>query len=289
MISSIINVHLTDLQMPLNVITVAVNHLQQTYVSSGYDSFHWYVCLKGHGELILNQQKYTITPNVGCLIFEHTPFTFNALSEDWRMDLLEFDGVLCREILRVLGFTDSGVYHFFDDITTFHSYLNKILKMTKKNPLPDKEAFSKVCYALLMDMPKSITHIQRGTVIDEAIRNHQIVLKVISYLENHYAEPITLDDISREVELTKGYICHLFKETMGITVVRELTYIRIGRARIFLTQYPEKNVTEIAGMCGFDSAGYFGKVFKKINGVTPDQYRRKKACNGTESGVELRE
>ncbi len=78
---------------------------------------------------------------------EHTPFTFNALSEDWRMDLLEFDGVLCREILRVLGFTDSGVYHFFDDITTFHSYLNKILKMTKKNPLPDKEAFSKVCYA----------------------------------------------------------------------------------------------------------------------------------------------
>ncbi len=45
----------------------------------------------------------------------------------------------------------------------------------------------------------------RGTMIDEAIRNHQIVLKVISYLENHYAEPITLDDIAREVDLTKGY------------------------------------------------------------------------------------
>lgn len=279
MISSIMNVHLTDLQMPLNVITVAVNHLQQTYVSAGYNSFHLYICLKGRGELILNQQKYMIYPNVGCFIFENTPFTFNALTDDWRMDLIEFDGILARDILKVLGFFDSGVFHLFDDNTTCHNYLCKIMKMTRKDPFPDKEAFSKICYALLVDLPKCITHIQRGTQIDEAIRNHQIVLKVISYLENHFSEPITLDDIAGYVELTKGYICHLFKETMGLTVVKELTYIRIGRARIYLTQYPEKNVTEIARMCGFDNAGYFGKVFKKVNGMTPDQYRRKKACN----------
>ena len=112
--------------------------------------------------------------------------------------------------------------------------------------------------------------------MDTAISENDLVMKIISYMELHYAENISLDELAEYVQLTKGYMCTLFKRTIGLSIITELTYMRIGRARVFLTQYPEKSVADIARMCGYDNAGYFGKVFKKTTGETPDQYRRKK-------------
>ena len=73
-------------------------------------------------------------------------------------------------------------------------------------------------------------------------------------------------------------LCNVLRDD-GITYhqyVTELTYIRIGHARILLKQHPEKRIAEIAELCGYRDAGYFGKVFQKVNGETPDQYRRKR-------------
>ena len=49
--------------------------------------------------------------------------------------------------------------------------------------------------------------------------------------------------------------------------------IRISRAKIMLVQYPERKVAEIARRCGFESPSYFGMLFKRETGKTPDQYR----------------
>ena len=100
-----------------------------------------------------------------------------------------------------------------------------------------------------------------------------MIQNIINYLEENYQGSVSLDDISCNVRLSKEYICALFKQAMHQTIMRYLIKIRISRARIYLLQYPEKRVLEIARMCGFESPSYFGKVFKNEVGVTPDQYR----------------
>lgn len=273
---SIVTRHADDAGLPLSINMVGTNYIQGAYISSGHPEHQWYLCTRGEGELIINGHTYVINKNIGFLVLAHTAYELKNTTEDWNMDILGFSGSLSAEILEAIGFSSSEAYHFFDD-DSFHRHIGKIIRAAKKSPLPENEDFSKMCYDFLIDLPKCISHIQRSEGIESAIDHNHAVHKVISYLENHFSESFSLDDLASEIGLTKGYLCRLFKETMGITIITELTHIRIGRARIFLTQYPEKSVSEIACMSGFENAGYFGKVFKRLNGQTPDQYRRKKA------------
>ena len=71
----------------------------------------------------------------------------------------------------------------------------------------------------------------------------------------------------------------VFKQILGQTIVQYLQTVRITHARIFLIQYPEKQISEIASLCGFENSSYFGKVFRKICGCSPDQFRRKPGEN----------
>ena len=132
-----------------------------------------------------------------------------------------------------------------------------------------KAAYSKVCYSLLLDLSSCIKHINTSVPVQE----NRLVQQIIAYLEENYAKPVSLDDIARYVKLSKEYMCTLFKQCMQQSIMHYLQSVRISRARIFLLQYPEKKVLDIAKMCGFESPSYFGKIFKKEIGVTPENYR----------------
>ncbi|KAI4445870.1 HTH-type transcriptional activator RhaR [Eubacterium plexicaudatum ASF492] len=122
---------------------------------------------------------------------------------------------------------------------------------------------------LLLDLSSCIKHINTTVPVQENL----LVQQIISYLEENYAKPISLDDLARHIQLSKEYTCTLFKQCMQQSIMHYLQSVRISRARIFLLQYPEKKVLDIAKMCGFESPSYFGKIFKKEMGITPENYR----------------
>ena len=140
------------------------------------------------------------------------------------------------------------------------------------------------------NIPVQIVRSRRKTISLEIKKDCRVVLRVPnrmpkrdivrflnekqSWLEENYARPISLDELAKAVNLTKDYMCALFKKITGETIIQCLTSIRIGHARQLLIQYPDKNVIEIAHMCGFDSPSYFGKIFKQLIGMTPERYRK---------------
>ena len=92
-------------------------------------------------------------------------------------------------------------------------------------------------------------------------------------LERRYAEPLTLSEIAEELGSDKYTLCHRFKREEGITVMEELTRLRIEKAKQLL-RYHSDSVAEIGKACGFESPSYFGKQFRKITGTTPVEYRK---------------
>ena len=66
---------------------------------------------------------------------------------------------------------------------------------------------------------------------------------------------------------------NLVEKEMQTTIVNFLIEIRISNARTLLCTYPEKSVAEICSLCGFQSPSYFGKVFKKVMNMSPNEYR----------------
>ena len=94
------------------------------------------------------------------------------------------------------------------------------------------------------------------------------------YMEVNFALPLTLDDIAKYAGMSRFTLCRYYKSEYGITVIEQLKQIRIEKAKKMLrhTQY---KVEEIGRLCGFESASYFGKLFKLRTGQTPKDYRER--------------
>lgn len=256
--------------LPLQLRLLGLNHLQEPVKRpNGMSCYQWFFCTKGKGEFIINHQKSIISEGQGLLIYPDLSHSYQGLSPDWTLHLIGFTGKACQEILQSLKMLESGVYHISDP-NIFPSHIQNLLHLSQRE-LPSKEReLSKGCYNLLLDLAPCISRINTTALTQE----NELILELISYMEENYARDLSLTELAGHINLSKEYMCTLFKQNMQQTVMHYLLGIRITRARILLLQYPEKKVGDIARMCGFESPSYFGKVFKKNVGCTPDAFRR---------------
>lgn len=104
--------------------------------------------------------------------------------------------------------------------------------------------------------------------------------QVIRYLEKHYAESISLDEIAQAVGYNKSYMCTSFKKNTRITINDCLNMIRIRRAAELIA-YSDNDLSRIASMCGFSTVSHFNQVFLKNVGTTPGQCRKAYSLNVT--------
>lgn len=92
------------------------------------------------------------------------------------------------------------------------------------------------------------------------------------YIDAHYAEPIDLDQISGEVYSSKFHFIRQFKSIYQKTPHQYLMAVRIDKARELLKT--GTTVSAACYLCGFESLGTFSTLFKRLNGITPQEYRR---------------
>ena len=95
----------------------------------------------------------------------------------------------------------------------------------------------------------------------------------MEYIQAHYAEKITLEELAEQIHLCRSESCRLFKRYMKESMFDYLLDYRIERS-LELLRRPELDVTQIAGQTGFTSPGYFSKIFKRKMGCTPLEYRK---------------
>ena len=99
--------------------------------------------------------------------------------------------------------------------------------------------------------------------------------KACEYISEHFGEQITLDDIAKEMHLAPTYFSTLFSKTLGVTFISYLSSVRMNYAKQLLV-YSDKSVTRICFECGFSSLSHFLREFKKQNGITPTEFRKKR-------------
>ncbi|MDP4098542.1 response regulator [Paenibacillus sp. P96] len=102
--------------------------------------------------------------------------------------------------------------------------------------------------------------------------NH-IIRDIAAYLDAHYADEITLQDISGRFYLSREYISRKFKQEFGVNLSEYLCRLRINQAKLLLLN-PRLRLQQVAELVGYQDEKYFGKVFKKLEGITPGEYRK---------------
>lgn len=93
----------------------------------------------------------------------------------------------------------------------------------------------------------------------------------MTFIEQHYTEPITLPELAESVHMSPKYFCRFFRHMTRRTPIDYLNYYRVECAcQELLTT--EKSVTEVALDCGFNDISYFIKTFRRHKGVSPGKY-----------------
>lgn len=102
---------------------------------------------------------------------------------------------------------------------------------------------------------------------DEAIKDSTVV-EMINFIKINYQDKISISDLSKKLAYSESMLNRKFKKEVHITFNEYLNRYRINKA-IELLKNSDYNITEISYMCGYSSAKYFSRVFKKYLGISP--------------------
>jgi len=97
--------------------------------------------------------------------------------------------------------------------------------------------------------------------------------QIKDYLDFHYPETIRLDDLAETFYINKFYLTRIFREQFGVSINAYLLSLRITHAKQLL-RFTDFTIEKIGIQCGMKDANYFSRMFKKVEGISPGEYRR---------------
>ena len=109
----------------------------------------------------------------------------------------------------------------------------------------------------------------------EASSEHYVVERIKGILDKEYDRVFELERLADQINLSPSYISRLFKSSTGLTITDYLIQLRIEKAKQFLSDHPDLKNYQISQLVGYSDAVYFNKLFKRMTGMTPKDYKRR--------------
>lgn len=125
---------------------------------------------------------------------------------------------------------------------------------------------------LLTIFAEHLSMVSNQIVVREQNAEPPIIARAKQFINEHQTEELSLDQVAKSVHTSKFYFCKMFKKVTGINFTDYLSRVRTERAKNLLLN-PNLRVSEIAYEVGFQSLTHFNRVFKRILGQSPSEYR----------------
>jgi AraC-type DNA-binding domain-containing proteins len=246
--------------------------------------FHWHMecelvlVRKGTLLLLLDGNAVTLHESESILIpggVLHGGSPQNCVYEClvFDMEKIIHDTVICREKFRPFL---SGSMHLKGCLTTDTEAGKKVVSIMDEmqRTLPGYEF---ITTGLLWEF---FGYILRQNLYTEQTQSerewskHTVQMKnVLRRIRTDYSSQLTLEALAAEAAMSPEYFCRIFHKITGKAPINYLNYYRIECASELLNS-TDKQITEIALLCGFNDVSYFIKLFKRYKGVSPNTFRR---------------
>ena len=230
------------------------------------ESYLFFVVTKGKGTLTYHGQTFPLVTG-NCVFLDCLEEYAHESSETdpWELSWVHFHGnqasLLYRHFLELGGnfcFHPGNLSLFLDTL--------EILFETQKNPGNSKELLSHRYLTDLFALCVEEIGNTGSSSVAEKIQAIQI------YLDLHFAEKISLDNLAEQYFISKFHLSREFKKLTGATIGNYLTAKRVSHAKKQL-RFTNLPLDAIARECGLSDTSYFVKVFKSAEGMTPGEYR----------------
>lgn len=115
-------------------------------------------------------------------------------------------------------------------------------------------------------------------ILDSTNNSNQLIRIAVAYINEHYREKVSLNDIAEKIHISPVYLSNLFSKVVGKSMTEYLQGLRIENAEKLLLN-PQLTICDIAEQVGYSDSKYFVQVFKRITGVTPAAFRSRAALD----------
>ena len=128
----------------------------------------------------------------------------------------------------------------------------------------------------LFNAQETLAHIEQALAQSKNLGGEaqRIVRKVMAYIHEHYADPISRKDMAAYAGVSVRHLTRCFRQEVGVSSTTYLNRYRVKQAKQLLRR-GDKNVTQVAGAVGFSDSGYFARVFRRETGVSPRAYQQR--------------
>ncbi len=228
-------------------------------------------CYEGKGVVTIQQKEYKLEADDFIIIPQKAAHSYLADElEPWSIYWIHFKGSLAHKLIPktsiASGYKDSIRYK-----KTSINLFEEIYGQLEKGYSNDNLTYANMCLWHFLS-----TFIYNSKV--QQAENHESkdsIDLVIDYLSNHINESITLEEIASEANLSPSHFSYLFKNKTGFSPMVYFNHLKVQKACQFLL-FTQLRVKEISQEVGIEDQYYFSRMFSKIMGMSPNEYRLKK-------------
>ena len=248
---------------------------------TSYEIFYFH---SGKGDFWLGDQKISLQPGDLIIMDGLTPHGPKVYADgDYVRTMFQFDPSIIRYFDKQLhGFNPllpfEQLYHCRIRLAgeakaEFEDMLLRLSRLYARQDLISSSRFLMAFYDMLMFIYGQCERMLRAAVAPVSERERS-VRKIVSFIEHRYAEDITLDQLEKQVYLSKQYLSKIFREATGMTIFDYLQRRRINHAKLLFSLDPASSVTDVCYDVGFKNLSHFSRLFKEQEGVSPEQFKK---------------
>lgn len=231
-------------------------------------------CISGKGWFVLNgKEKQSLLPNQYIILPSNTPYTFGADEEDpWTIYWIHFEGKMACSFLShpivprsILPGNTSRVQ---DRIDLFEEiYSNFSMAYIKEYMIQ-----ASMC---LYPFLSSFLYVEQYRYYKQKhLQEQTFSVQVIHYMQENIANNMNLEQLASHFKYSASHFSALFQKETGIAPISYYIQLKIQKACQYI-ELTNMKLLEIAEIVGFEEPAYFTRIFTKVMGCSPSEYRRR--------------
>lgn len=231
-------------------------------------SYLFIMVTEGSGSLDYNNKTYDLKKGCCAFIDCKKPHSHYTEKDLWSIKWAHFYGPNLGSIYD--KYIQRGGQFVFKSraLRIYDSILREIYGYAgSDDSLRDMKIYSSLTRLITALMEESL-----DASVPAKSRKRQNLQHIKDYLDQNYNKRITLDELSEKFFINKFYLTRIFKEQFGVSVNNYIQQKKITNAKKLL-RFSNLTIEEIANECGVEDSNYFSRMFKKIERLTPCQYR----------------
>lgn len=234
------------------------------------DHYIIHYVLGGKGIFLVGGNTYRLEKNNGFLICPDTPVFYQADGEDpWSYSWVGFQGLKAEKYLAQAGLGKHNPIFRYDRDEFLKECLNKMI--SSRSMQKGREIYMLgLLYEFLSQLVELAGNSENGVRMEN--RKEDYVKKAVEYIRTNYWRKLSIAEAAKHVGLDRSYLYLLFNEYLRTSPHDFLTHYRIDRACSFMKN-SNLSIGDISRSVGYEDPLLFSKVFKKVKGISPRDYR----------------